>query len=135
MTNERVYPDAVEKQLDYIMDCVKDLTWAMPDDDYDQNMHNNHLRELLGEYLLQKWIDGVEEISFTEEILIGMVRTAIAKTILRGLQDKGFIDTIDDSEGNEYVFLTPKGKECVSTPAEESLADVNNIIESNKNNK
>jgi hypothetical protein len=135
MTNEKIYPDAVEEQLDYIMSCVKDLTWAPPGDDYDLEIHNYYLRQQFGEHLLQKWIDGNEEVMLTEDSLIHMVRVAMSKTILHGLQDKGFIDTVDDGQGNEYVFLTSKGKELVTKPVNDSLTNVNNIIESNKTKK
>ena len=104
-----VYPDSVEQQLEVMMSHVDELDMVK-----DGEVRKEFIREEFGEMLFQKWLDGVEDVEISTEQFIDMLKMASAKTVLQSLKDKKLIDSVDDGEGNDYVFLTSKGKELVN---------------------
>lgn len=105
---QRVYPESVEQQLDVMMSHVDLLDIVQSGE-----VRKEYIREEFGNMLFQKWLDGVEDVEISTEQFIDMLKMASAKSVLQSLKEKNLIDSIDDGEGNDYVFLTKKGKELV----------------------
>lgn len=105
---QRVYPECVEQQLDVMMSHIDLLDLVR-----DGEIRKEFVREEFGEMLFQKWLDGVEDVEISTEQFIDMLRMASAKSLLQNLKDKKLIDSVDDGEGNDYVFLTKRGKELM----------------------
>lgn len=105
---QRVYPECVEQQLDAMMSHIDLLDLVR-----DGEIRKEFVREEFGEMLFQKWLDGVEDVEISTEQFIDMLRMASAKSLLQNLKDKKLIDSVDDGEGNDYVFLTKRGKELM----------------------
>jgi hypothetical protein len=108
-----VYPESVEQQLDVMMSHVDLLELVQSGE-----IRKEFIREEFGEMLFQKWLDGTEDVEISTEQFIDMLKMASAKTVLQSLKDKKLIDTVDDGEGNDYVFLTNKGKLLVKEDKE-----------------
>jgi hypothetical protein len=105
---QRVYPESIEQQLDVMMSHIDLLDLVR-----DGEVRKEFVREEFGEMLFQKWLDGVEDVEISTEQFIDMLRMASAKSLLQNLKDKNLIDSVDDGEGNDYVFLTKLGKELM----------------------
>ena len=66
---------------------------------------------LKGNIFFQQWLKGDDdEIGLDEEKIYRLMLMAEANHLLDSLEKKGYIDSIDDEDGNEVVFLTTKGK-------------------------
>lgn len=109
----RVYPESVEQQLDVMMNHVDLLDLVQSGD-----IRKEFIREEFGQMLFEKWLDGIEDVEISTEQFIDMLKMASAKTVLQSLKEKNLIDSIDDGEGNDYVFLTSRGKELIKEDRE-----------------
>jgi hypothetical protein len=79
--------------------------------DHDITEHGEKaMIEAAAPFFMKKWIDGDEEEPTYEELL-GIMQKTITYGIIYGLKEKKLIDTIEDENGEEVVFLTKKGKD------------------------
>jgi hypothetical protein len=67
--------------------------------------------KLTDKFILGELNEVIDEYVFTEDEMEKILREIIAGTYLTELQDKGFIDSIQDAEDQERFFLTDMGKE------------------------
>lgn len=109
MKKEKIYPDSVEEKTQMCMEALEKAYAEMPD--FDFNNSQAYLRDAISKIFFQQWLKGDEdEIGLDEEKIYKLMLMAEANYLLDGLEKKGYIDSIDDENGNEVVFLTTKGK-------------------------
>lgn len=62
---------------------------------------------------LQSWVD-TGEIMLTDEQFTEILHKTVISATFASLQEKGFLNSIEDSTGEEHFFLTQAGKEIAS---------------------
>ena len=62
-----------------------------------------------GPVALQSWIEN-GEVRLDEEQYMEVLKMTIVEAVLRSLQQKGLIDSMEDHAGEEVFFLTKDGK-------------------------
>jgi hypothetical protein len=111
MTN---YPQELENTLDFIVESTREL--ATPE----FPMHEHNVRQVFGEVLFQQWLSGeTDQMPFNEENFSDLLKRAVAMSILDDMIEAGLVDTIENGEGGEVVFVTPLGKALRSAMEEE----------------
>tara|TARA_R110000868_G_scaffold387547_1_gene656150 strand:- start:862 stop:1251 length:390 start_codon:yes stop_codon:yes gene_type:complete len=109
MKNEKIYPDSVEEKTQMCMEALEKAYAEMPEFDFDKSQA--YLRDSINNIFFQQWLKGDDdEIGLDEEKIYRLMLMAEASHLLDSLEKKGYIDSIDDEDGNEVVFLTTKGK-------------------------
>ena len=107
--NTKIYPDSVEEKTQMCMEALEKAYAEMPEFDFDKSQA--YLRDSINNIFFQQWLKGDEdEIGLDEEKIYRLMLMAEASHLLDSLEKKGYIDSIDDEDGNEVVFLTTKGK-------------------------
>lgn len=109
------YPESVKDIVTYIM-------MQLDAHDYlnDEIMNTTTLEKLLCELAFEKFMTG-EEIEFEIAEIASLLDKAVATTVVDSLIDDGLLNTIEDEDGKEIVFLTQKGKSVV----EEAMSVIN----------
>lgn len=109
------YPESVK-------DIVTHIMMQLDAHDYldDEMMNTTTLEKLLCELAFEKFITG-EEIEFEISEIASLLNKAMATTVVDSLIDDGLLNTIEDEDGKEIVFLTQKGKSVV----EEAMSVIN----------
>lgn len=104
----RIYPESIENELDLIIQHSPQLIEEF-------NIKPECMRNVFGEYLFDMWVNGIERdesgAPFDEDKWDELVRLSIAHSLYQDMLEDGIIDAIDDGDGNEYVFVTQKGKD------------------------
>ena len=104
------YPESVEERTRICMEVLKDA-YEHTFDKYNFNRHEDFLREAIGNIFFQEWLKGTDdEPIFDEEKIYKLILTADVNAELEDMEKNGYIDLIEDGDGNEIVFLTEKGK-------------------------
>ena len=107
--NTKIYPDSVEEKTQMCMEALEKAYAEMPEFDFDKSQA--YLRDSINNIFFQQWLKGDDdEIGLDEEKIYRLMLMAEANHLLDSLEKKGYIDSIDDEDGNEVVFLTTKGK-------------------------
>lgn len=71
---------------------------------------NVYAWNILGTILLNRFFDG-EPIQFKdEEQVMSAINSVIANVTIDSLKDYGILDSIEDENGEDIIFLTEKGK-------------------------
>jgi len=65
--------------------------------------------ESINKFMLPKFIKG-EELLLTEQEAIDLYRMCLADISIASLKEKGLVDSIEDENGKEMIFLTEIGK-------------------------
>lgn len=116
MNKNTIYPDAVEERLNYIVEASKDL------DFFDAPLHDECIREVFGEVLMDQWLNNTE-LNMDVEDVLDLYNKAAALSTINSLIDEGLIDTLE-TDSEDLIFVTEKGKQYFDS----SSADPNNII-------
>ena len=107
--NTKIYPDSVEEKTQMCMEALEKAYAEMPEFDFDKSQA--YLRDSINNIFFQQWLKGDDDdIGLDEEKIYRLMLMAEASHLLDSLEKKGYIDSIDDEDGNEVVFLTTKGK-------------------------
>lgn len=96
------YPQPIQE---IVKDAMEDLQIFI----YQENIRPDILQDALCESLMKKFVMGEElrwEIEEFEEIL----KLSVVNTIIEELKDKGYIDSIEDENGKEWMWATEKAK-------------------------
>jgi predicted transcriptional regulator len=68
------------------------------------------LFEEIGKIILKRWVEEGEIYYTDEDIQVSVTRAAI-KTAADDLIKQGILDSIEDENGEEVIFITEKGRE------------------------
>ena len=83
-------------------------------------MHEHNVREVFGAVLFEQWLTGETDVMpFDEEGFTNLLKKAVAMSILDDMIEAGLVDSIDNGEGDEVVFVTPFGKAMRQAMVEE----------------
>ena len=76
---------------------------------YSEERVQYHFQEILGDAALQSWLkDG--EVTLKEKELTILLFQVVVKTHVEELKNEGTVDSIEDENGDEVMWLTEKGK-------------------------
>lgn len=98
------YPEAVQELVNLSMEVA--YHHEILDDTIDPAL----LEEMLCDSALKKFL-GSGELLWNEDEFVKLVELATAHSQVNLLQDLGLIDSIEDENGNEVMWLTEKGIE------------------------
>jgi hypothetical protein len=105
-TVSKNYPEAVQDLVNLTMMVAKDSGIVGASGNTDPDI----LEEMLCELALNKFLaDG--EMHWDEHEFVECCQLAAAHTVIRDLKNEGLIDSIEDENGEEVVWITAKGKE------------------------
>lgn len=107
------YPEQVEQRAQEAFDAMTDFCKEEPD------VTPEVLYEELCKSLMTKWLDG-NELVWTEEEILNVMQMAMVNSIVERLKSEGYVDSIEDENGEEYLWATPKGLAEVKPPAEDA---------------
>lgn len=111
MTQQTIYPPAVETKLQLIWSTSKDLDWGLG-----IQLREDAMRSVFGPFLLEMWLaNNADEMEITMNTLDNLIKRSAAVSLLSSLIDKGYVDTLESEEG-DVVFLTSKGREALDNP-------------------
>lgn len=101
------YPDSVQELVNMTMDVTiqHDLL---------EGIDPAVLEGLLCDIALKKFL-GDGEMTWTEKEYIDSLSLAMAHTQINKLKDMGLIDSIENEDGEEVVWITDTGRELIST--------------------
>lgn len=111
MTQQTIYPPAVETKLQLIWSTSKNLDWGL-----DIQLREDAMRSVFGPFLLEMWLaNNADEMEVSMNTLDNLIKRSAAVSLLNSLIDKGYVDTLESEEG-DVVFLTSKGREALDNP-------------------
>jgi len=97
-----IWPDAVNDAANNMVEAIQDLL--------DPEETSEHLlREQLSKHLLEKFIAG-ETLLLTEEEFERAYAIASVHTTLQRLTEGGFVQSVEDEDGEPVYWLTEQGK-------------------------
>jgi hypothetical protein len=99
------YPKQVNNTAEYIFEAFTDFM-------IEENIDPTILREEICKNLLPKFIQGIE-LTFTEDEILEVMKYAHVNTLIEGLKAKGLINSIEDENGQEWLWATTSGKEAL----------------------
>lgn len=80
----------------------------------------DYTKERLCDMLTEKFISGeynenddIIDLFPSDKLLMSFLAEMSTKSDLDNLIEKGLVGSLDDDDGNDYYFITEKGKECV----------------------
>lgn len=97
------YPEEVQKLVIPTMQVIDSANLM-------DGIRDTILEKLFSDIALNKFLSGGEML-WSEEEFESTLRTAFAQTQIENLRDLGLIDSIEDENGEEVVWLTDRGKE------------------------
>lgn len=101
------YPEAVQELLKPTMEIA--VSSGLTD-----NIRIEILEKMLCDIALKKFFGGSEMI-WGEEEFSETINLAFAHTQIENLRDLNLIDSIENEEGEEVVWLTDEGKELIES--------------------
>lgn len=107
--NDTIYPPSVEEKLKHIVESSKEIRF-----EDDIKLNENCVREAFGKVLFDNWLAGNEEFEMSIDEILNLYTKAAALTVVHNLLNEGYIDSIEDEDGREMVFVTQKGKDLMS---------------------
>jgi hypothetical protein len=101
------YPDAVKE---FVIETMVGANQLQLLEDVDPAI----LEEILCKSALQKFLDD-GEMMWSEEEVYDALNLAEVRSLIVELFEEGLVDSIEDENGEEIVWLTEKGKRVVET--------------------
>lgn len=97
------YPLPVQDFTEKIIETIKDA--------FGEDIGEQEFEECCLEACFQKWIKGEDMSELIEEDqLQKLFNEAILSTAFNSLKKKGIVDSMQDENGKDFLFLTPLGK-------------------------
>jgi hypothetical protein len=108
---ENNYPQAVEESLQKIHLVLSEPGGFFDEFGVDPTIGAQMIHKVAGEILLKSWLETGDASIEDDEDFGKMLARIVAYSHLENLKRSGLIDSIEDSSGEEVVWLTDKGKE------------------------
>jgi hypothetical protein len=105
-TVSKNYPEAVQDLVNLTMMVAKESGIVGAHANADPDI----LEDLLCKLALDKFL-GNGEMHWGEEEFVDCCNQAVAHTMIRDLKNEGLVDSIEDENGDEVVWITEKGRE------------------------
>lgn len=100
----KIYPKHIEEYAD------KMIKVASEDPEANKDLDMDTFKKEICEKVLQKFLNNEDELRLSESEALDCVHYAIFQKAVKGLKEKGIVDTIEDENGEDIIFLTEKGK-------------------------
>jgi hypothetical protein len=95
------YPQPVTEALEFGMESFSNYI-------KEEKINTKVIYEEMGDRLLKKFIDG-EPMTWTEDEVLDIMNVSLVNTIIEGLIESGYVKSIEDENGVEYIWATEKG--------------------------
>ncbi len=108
------YPDTVKEWLNGLYDQVKEKGFLEDEElgELSEERVEYHFQEVIGEAALQSWLkEG--EVKMEEKELTLLLFQVVIKSHIDQLKEDGVVNSIEDEEGKEVMWLTNKGKKTI----------------------
>lgn len=97
------YPQPVQDFAQKMTDAVRDIL--------SDEIGEKEFESCCLEACLQKWLKGEDMQDLIEgDDLEKILNDALLETVLNSLKKKGIVDSIEDENGKDILFLTSQGK-------------------------
>jgi hypothetical protein len=103
------YPTQIEEYLDEWQDALQDPEFLL-EHGVDPSYVKEAVRQTFGPILMEQWIS-MGEVEITPELADPLIARFIVCAVLLEMKEEGYIDSIEDEDGDEVFWATPKGKE------------------------
>ena len=109
---KNTYPVTVQEWLDNLYDYLKTEGFFEGEELEDSNEENvmSNFYEIVGKSALQSWLEN-GEVRLEEKQLSKLLYQVVIKVHVEELMKSGMVDSIEDENGEEVMWLTPKGKD------------------------
>jgi hypothetical protein len=109
---KNTYPVTVQEWLDNLYGYLKtkDFFEGEELEDSDEENVMSSFYDIVGKAALQSWLEN-GDIRIEEEELTKLLYQVVIKVHVEELRKSGMVDSIEDENGEEVVWLTPKGKD------------------------
>lgn len=108
MDKKRQYPDEVERYLDQLEQALQQQSFYTEGPGIDTDRAT--VRRVFAKVVLKRWLDDgdlyVTDVEFSE-----LMSQCVFESALQLLISKGFVDVIENEDGEEVVFLTKQGRQ------------------------
>lgn len=105
------YPEAVQDLVNMTMRIATESGIIGKGSETDADI----LEEMLCKLALQKFLNGGDMYWDSEQEFVDACKLATVHSVIRSLQKEGLIDSIENEDGEEVVWVTDKGRALVST--------------------
>lgn len=95
-----------------IQEKVKEIISSLSEFIIEEKVKVNILEEMLCESLLSKFIAGYELVWDSKEMEY-LLKLSITNSIIEELKSNGYLNSIEDENGEEWLWATEKGKEAL----------------------
>lgn len=105
------YPNTVQEWLDQLYGKLKKDGFFEDQElgiDSEKNVYH-HFQEILGDAALQSWLKEGEVTLEGKELTI-LLFQVVVKSHVEELKNEGTVDTIEDENGDEVMWITKQGK-------------------------
>lgn len=109
---KNTYPVTVQEWLDNLYDYLKTEGFFEGEELEYSNEENvmSSFYDIVGKSALQSWLEN-GDIRIEEEELTKLLYQVVIKVHVEELRKSGMVDSIEDENGEEVMWLTPKGKD------------------------
>ena len=111
---KNTYPNTVQEWLENLYSNLKKEGFFEDQELglYSEEKVYNHFQEILGDAALQSWLKEGEVIIKEKDLTI-LLFQVVVKTHVEELKNEGTVDSIENENGDEVMWLTQKGKNQV----------------------
>lgn len=95
-----------------IQDRIQEVILELDDFIKEEGIDTNILKELLCESLLPKFISG-DELTWEYNEIEYLLKLSIVNTIIEGLKSQGYLNSVEDENGEEWLWATEEGKQAL----------------------
>lgn len=107
------YPEQVQLVVQKALD-TEGLQNFVRDEEVDEGI----LTDLLCESLFPKYMAG-DELVWTEDEVEHIMKMAMVNTVIESLKSNGYLDSIEDENGEEIMWITQKAKDELAEQEEQ----------------
>lgn len=105
------YPEIVEKYILSWAEIIKESYHDMGET-YPESVLYASIDKVIGKHALEEFLkNGDPTLSLTDVEAEKYMRLIYANTVIENLISLGYIDSIEDENGKEIIFITEQGKE------------------------
>jgi hypothetical protein len=112
-SEDSTYPEVVSLRSSFLTEIFKEQL-------IQDEINPQDFFEEISKIFIEKFINGDSDFDFTVEEFFTAHSKALLRTAIRDLRSEGIIDSIENIEGEEVIFLTESGKEyCTKNKLDE----------------
>lgn len=107
--SQTTYPTQIEEVLTEWQEALQDPEF-LKEQEIDHAYVKQATRDVFGPVLMEQWLN-IGEVGISENLAEPLIKRFIVAAILLEMKSKGLVDSIEDENGEEVFWATPKGKE------------------------